>query len=111
MTKSDQTAAVDTTGAADTRGDPVADIAAELPYLRRYARALTGNQDSGDRYAVATLEAILADSSILDGKAGRARRSVQGLSLRLEQQRVAAQRAGRRSERRGNARRRRGFRR
>jgi len=70
MTKSDQTAAVDTTGAADTRGDPVADIAAELPYLRRYARALTGNQDSGDRYAVATLEAILADSSILDGKAG-----------------------------------------
>ena len=30
-------------------------IAAELPYLRRYARALTGAQSSGDRYAVATL--------------------------------------------------------
>lgn len=41
-------------------------IAAELPYLRRYARALTGNQSSGDRYAAATLEAILADRSILD---------------------------------------------
>ncbi|MCC5970588.1 MAG: response regulator [Pararhodobacter sp.] len=42
-------------------------IAAELPYLRRYARALTGNQDTGDRYAAATLEAILADRSILSG--------------------------------------------
>lgn len=41
-------------------------IAAELPYLRRYARALTGSQTSGDRYAAATLEAILADRSILD---------------------------------------------
>ena len=40
-------------------------IKAELPYLRRYARALTGNQDSGDRYAVATLEALLNDPSLL----------------------------------------------
>lgn len=38
-----------------------------LPYLRRYARALTGNQDTGDRYAAATLETILADPSIFDG--------------------------------------------
>lgn len=44
-------------------------IAAELPYLRRYARALTGSQTSGDRYAAATLEAILADRSILDREA------------------------------------------
>ena len=36
-------------------------IGQNLPYLRRYARALTGHQDSGDRYAAATLEAILAD--------------------------------------------------
>lgn len=36
-------------------------IAGELPYLRRYARALTGSQDTGDRYAAATLEAILVD--------------------------------------------------
>ena len=41
-------------------------IAAELPYLRRYARALTGSQSSGDRYAIATLEAILQDREIFD---------------------------------------------
>ena len=41
-------------------------IAEELPYLRRYARALTGSQSSGDRYAAATLEAILADRTLLD---------------------------------------------
>ncbi len=38
-------------------------IAAELPYLRRYARALTGSQARGDKYTVATLEAILKDRS------------------------------------------------
>lgn len=31
-----------------------------LPYLRRYARALTGSQSSGDAYVRASLEAILA---------------------------------------------------
>lgn len=36
-----------------------------LPYLRRYARALTGSQSSGDNYAAATLEAILEDPSII----------------------------------------------
>ncbi|MBD3786189.1 MAG: response regulator [Sphingomonadales bacterium] len=39
-------------------------VAANLPFLRRYARALTGSQDSGDRYAAATLEAVLLDDSI-----------------------------------------------
>jgi CheY-like chemotaxis protein len=39
-------------------------IAAYLPFLRRYARALTGNQTTGDRYAAATLDAILDDSSL-----------------------------------------------
>jgi DNA-directed RNA polymerase specialized sigma24 family protein len=34
-------------------------IGTYLPYLRRYARALTGTQSSGDAYAAATLEAIL----------------------------------------------------
>lgn len=38
-------------------------IAAELPYLRRYARALTGSQTRGDKYTVATLEVILKDRS------------------------------------------------
>lgn len=41
-------------------------IASLLPYLRRYARALTGNQQSGDRYAAATLEALLEDRSVFD---------------------------------------------
>lgn len=41
-------------------------IGGQLPYLRRYSRALTGSQNSGDAYAVATLEAILEDRSIYD---------------------------------------------
>ena len=38
-----------------------------LPFMRRYARALTGNQSSGDAYVAAALEAILADRSVLEG--------------------------------------------
>jgi DNA-directed RNA polymerase specialized sigma24 family protein len=34
-------------------------VTRELPYLRRYARALTGSQKSGDAYVRATLEALL----------------------------------------------------
>lgn len=41
-------------------------IGQNLPYLRRYARALTGRQQSGDTYAAATLEAILADPGQFD---------------------------------------------
>lgn len=37
-----------------------------LPYLRRYARALTGSQTTGDNYAAATLEALLEDRTIFD---------------------------------------------
>lgn len=36
-------------------------IGANLPYLRRYGRALTGSQATGDRFAAATLEALLVD--------------------------------------------------
>ncbi len=36
------------------------DIAPHLPYLRRYARALTGSQSNGDSFVRATLEAIVA---------------------------------------------------
>jgi len=43
-----------------------ASIAANLPYLRRFARALTGSQASGDAYAIATLEAIAEDASTSD---------------------------------------------
>ena len=39
-------------------------IAPHLPYLRRYSRALTGTQHSGDAYVAAALEAIIADISI-----------------------------------------------
>ena len=41
-------------------------LAAELPYLRRYTRALTGSQSRGDKYTIATLEAILKDRSDFD---------------------------------------------
>ncbi len=41
-----------------------------VPFLRRYARALTGSQTSGDAYVTATLEALLADRSVLDEQAG-----------------------------------------
>ncbi|HEY9092981.1 response regulator [Parasphingorhabdus sp.] len=45
---------------------PLADtIKPHLPYLRRYARALTGSQTSGDAYVRATLEAIIADPKAL----------------------------------------------
>ncbi|MDB5724714.1 MAG: Two-component response regulator [Novosphingobium sp.] len=52
---------------------PIGDqITTNLPYLRRYARALTGTQASGDAFVRATLEAALADSdlraSLADGR-------------------------------------------
>ncbi|MBH0237262.1 response regulator [Methylobrevis albus] len=36
-----------------------------LPFLRRFARALCGNQTSGDAYVVASLEAIVANRDVL----------------------------------------------
>ncbi|MEP5938048.1 MAG: response regulator [Erythrobacter sp.] len=39
-------------------------VAAHLPYLRRYARALTGSQATGDAFVRATLEAALADGAV-----------------------------------------------
>ncbi len=39
------------------------EIAPHLPYLRRFARALSGTQSSGDAYVVAMLEALVADPS------------------------------------------------
>lgn len=46
--------------------DHSARVARHLPYLRRYSRALTGNQTSGDAYAVAVLESVVADPAVLD---------------------------------------------
>ncbi len=37
------------------------EIVASLPYLRRYARALTGSQNRGDQYVRVCLEAMLRD--------------------------------------------------
>lgn len=51
---------------ADVQTDAIATISANLPYLRRYARALTGNQATGDAFAAATLEVILEDMATLD---------------------------------------------
>ncbi|MCZ2328890.1 response regulator [Bartonella sp. F02] len=39
-------------------------IASHLPYLRRFARSVTGSQSSGDAYVAAMLEALIVDLSI-----------------------------------------------
>jgi DNA-directed RNA polymerase specialized sigma24 family protein len=41
-------------------------VAQHLPYLRRYARALSGSQVSGDAYVSATLEALVEDPKMLE---------------------------------------------
>jgi DNA-directed RNA polymerase specialized sigma24 family protein len=40
-------------------------VAQHVPYLRRYARALTGSQASGDSYVVAALEALVKEPTVL----------------------------------------------
>jgi DNA-directed RNA polymerase specialized sigma24 family protein len=40
-------------------------VTQHLPFLRRYARALTGSQQSGDAYVAATLETLIADAGTL----------------------------------------------
>lgn len=48
-------------------------ISAQVPYLRRFARALTGNQQGGDAYVLAALESIVAEpGSIKEGPELRA---------------------------------------
>src|SRR5450631_1051600 len=44
-------------------------VAQHLPYLRRYARALTGSQTSGDAYVAATLEALVKEPQLLHTEA------------------------------------------
>jgi len=41
-------------------------IGPQIPLLRRYARALSGSQDSGDAYVAALLETLIADPSLFD---------------------------------------------
>lgn len=42
-------------------------VAQYLPFLRRYARALSGSQQSGDAYVTAVLETLIEDPSVLEG--------------------------------------------
>jgi CheY-like chemotaxis protein/DNA-directed RNA polymerase specialized sigma24 family protein len=46
----------------------VARLAPHLPYVRRYARALTGDQAVGDNYVRATLEALAAGDAELEAQ-------------------------------------------
>jgi len=41
-------------------------LAPHLPYVRRYARALTGDQSTGDRYVRLSLEALAAGEQVLE---------------------------------------------
>jgi DNA-directed RNA polymerase specialized sigma24 family protein/CheY-like chemotaxis protein len=46
-------------------------VVQHLPFLRRYARALTGNQASGDAYVAATLESLIASPKMLESGPNR----------------------------------------
>lgn len=50
-----------------------ADIIAQLPFLRRYARALTGSQTGGDRLVELALSDVVANPDQLDGDASNRR--------------------------------------
>ncbi|MCA0404557.1 MAG: response regulator [Proteobacteria bacterium] len=41
-------------------------VVSHLPYLRRYARALSGSQQAGDAYVVQVLETLVADTGSFD---------------------------------------------
>ena len=44
-------------------------VGAQIPSLRRFARALTGSQKSGDAYVTETLESLIADPSLIPSEA------------------------------------------
>ena len=46
------------------------EISPHLPYLRRFARTLSGTQASGDAYVMATLEALIEAPSIFEKQLG-----------------------------------------
>jgi DNA-directed RNA polymerase specialized sigma24 family protein len=46
----------------------LARLAPHLPYMRRYARALTGSQSTGDQYVRVALEALAAGEKTLDNR-------------------------------------------
>ena len=59
-------------------------IAPQLPYLRRFARVLSGSQESGDAYVVAMLEAIAAEPSMFPVDLEPRVATYQELSRRVE---------------------------
>src|SRR5262249_26203512 len=63
------------TGASRPMATRNQDIALNLPFLRRYARALTGAQASGDRFVRQCLEALAQDPAPAT-KAGNPRREL-----------------------------------
>jgi CheY-like chemotaxis protein/DNA-directed RNA polymerase specialized sigma24 family protein len=46
------------------------EIARLIPFLRRFARALSGSQKSGDAYVVVALETIIAEPAVLEQQRG-----------------------------------------
>jgi len=91
-----------------------ATLGPHLPYLRRYARSLTGSQTSGDAYVRASLEAILAGKAELtknvpprialyrlfhtlwSSSAGELPASVDGNSMSVAEQRLQSLQPGNR---------------
>ena len=57
-------------------------VTQHLPFLRRYARALTGSQQSGDAYVTAALEALIADPSVVS-EASSSRVALYGLFTKI----------------------------
>ena len=55
-------------------------VGEHLPMLRRYARALTGSQKSGDSYVAAALEAMISQSDVMDDETSVSARSCVRLS-------------------------------
>ena len=58
------------------------EISSHIPYLRRFARALSGTQAGGDAYVLATLETIVADPGAL-ATDGDVRRSLYRIFLNV----------------------------
>src|SRR5690242_8443235 len=58
-------------------------VSPHLPYLRRFSRALSGNQKSGDAYVEALLETLIADPSTSKGAERNARVFLYGLLCKL----------------------------
>jgi CheY-like chemotaxis protein len=57
-------------------------VAIHLPLLRRFARAVTGSQTSGDAYVAAMLEALIADITIMP-KSSDDKAAVYGLFINV----------------------------